>query len=380
MYFRHAALTLMRATGLAILSICLAGPSVSTAGVLGGQADIAVESSLYLEPISSAVNVPWGIGVLPNGDLLVTERNGQLYRIEPSGDVVEITGLPAVWSKGQGGLLDVVVHPDFHREPWVYFSYSKPVGGGSQTAIARAILRGNALTDWADLYVGDNPSKKKQHFGSRIVLQDGYVFFTVGDRGERDINPQDLSRDGGKVYRLHEDGRVPKDNPFSGSPSAMPAIWSYGHRNPQGLVFERESGKLWLHEHGPKGGDELNLVKSGANYGWPLVTFGINYWGTRITKNTALDGMESPAWHWTPSIAPSGMAVVDGSHYPSLGEGLLVGSLKFGELHFRPSSPSDAPMRVVLRGLNRVRSLAAGSDGTIYVGITGEGVFRLLQR
>lgn len=363
------------------LSCALVLPLVSNATVLGGRAEQGLESTLALELISDVVKVPWGMAVLPSGDLLVTERSGAFYRIKTTGESQTISGVPPVWAKGQGGLLDVAVHPEFSREPWVYFSYSKPMAGGSHTVIARAKLKGNSLDNWSDLYVGKNPTRKKQHFGSRLILQDGYLFFSVGDRGARDLNPQDLSRDGGKIYRLHDDGRIPADNPFVDTGNAMPAIWSYGHRNPQGMVLDKNTGTLWAHEHGPRGGDELNLVKPGANYGWPLATFGINYWGTRITNKTALEGMASPAWHWTPSIAPSGMTVVDGSRYPSLGDGLLIGSLKFGELHFRPAGPSVvAPMRVVVNDLGRVRSLTAGPDGTVYVGITGEGVFQLLQR
>lgn len=365
----------------ASLSCALVLPLTSHAAVAGGRAELGLENRLTLDLISDAVNVPWGMTVLPSGDLLVTERSGTVFRIKPTGESEMVSGVPPVWARGQGGLLDVAVHPEFDRDPWVYFSYSKPMSGGSHTAIARAKLNGNSLDQWSELYSGNNPTSKKQHFGSRLVLHDGYLFFSVGDRGARDVNPQNLSRDGGKIYRLHDDGRIPTDNPFVDTDGAVPAVWSYGHRNPQGMAIDKNTGALWAHEHGPRGGDELNLVKSGANYGWPLATFGINYWGTRITNKTALEGMVSPAWHWTPSIAPSGMAVVDGSRYSSLGDGLLIGSLKFGELHFRPTATAAAtPMRVVLNDLGRVRSLTTGADGTVYVGITGEGVFRLLQR
>ena len=373
--------SISRVAVAASLACALALPLTSNAAVTGGQAVQGLESTLSLELISDVVNVPWGMAVLPHGDLLVTERSGALYRIKSTGENEMISGVPPVWARGQGGLLDVAVHPEFDREPWVYFSYSKPMAGGSHTAIARAKLNGNSLDQWSDLYSGNNPTSKKQHFGSRLVLHDGYLFFSVGDRGARDLNPQDLSRDGGKIYRLHDDGRIPADNPFIDAEGAVPAVWSYGHRNPQGMVIDKDTGTLWAHEHGPRGGDELNLVKPSANYGWPLATFGINYWGTRITNKTALEGMVSPTWHWTPSIAPSGMAAVDGARYPSLGDGLLIGSLKFGELHFRPATPTaGAPMRVVLNDLGRVRSLVAGPDGSIYVGITGEGVFLLRSK
>lgn len=196
------------------LSCAFVLPLAPNAAVLGGRAEQGLESTLTLDLISDAVNVPWGMTVLHSGDLLVTERSGALYRIKPTGESTMISGVPPVWAKGQGGLLDVAVHPEFDRDPWVYFSYSKPVSGGSHTAIARAKLNGNSLDQWSDLYSGNNPTSKKQHFGSRLVLHDGYLFFSVGDRGARDVNPQNLSRDGGKIYRLHDDGRIPTDNPF----------------------------------------------------------------------------------------------------------------------------------------------------------------------
>jgi len=353
-------------------------PLALHAEVSGGKATNSPIQSLQLELVNDEVQVPWGIAVLPDGALLVTERSGKLFLVDLSGESREITGLPQVWSEGQGGLLDVVVHPKFESAGWIYFSYSKAIGQGSHTAIARAKLQGDELTDWVDLYVGSDPTRKKQHFGSRIVLHDGYLFFSIGDRGNRDVNPQALSRDGGKVYRLHDDGRVPADNPFVDTKDAIAAVWSYGHRNPQGMVFEQSTGQLWLHEHGPRGGDELNLIQAGANYGWPLATFGINYWGTSITNDKTLEGTVAPVWHWTPSIAPSGMAMVSGKRYPALGDGLLVGSLKFGELHFaQPQANGTTNMRVVMSDLGHVRSLVTAPDGTIYIGITGSGVFRL---
>lgn len=374
----HPKLSVLQRGLQSLLPLLLLAPAVASAESTGGEAERAPVEELKLELISNTVKVPWGMAVLNDGDLLVTERDGKLYRISSSGDSSLVTGVPAVYVKGQGGLLDVVVHPD---EPWVYFSYAKAMRGGGHTAIARAKLQGNSLSEWTDLYVGEGATTKGQHFGSRLALHDGYLFFTIGDRGARDRNPQNLARDGGKVYRLHDDGRVPDDNPFASAKSAKKAVWSFGHRNPQGLVFEPESAQLWLHEHGPRGGDELNLLTAGANYGWPLVTYGVNYSGTRITDKTSMDGMTAPAWHWTPSIAPSGMAVVKADSYPALGDGLLIGSLKFGELHFSPRASGDeaTSMQVVMEGLGRVRSLVTGPDGTVYVGVTGDGVFRLAQ-
>lgn len=362
-----------------VLSACAPTVQQANAHLPGGKATSAVINALQLQSINDSIQVPWGLAVLPGGDLLVTERSGQLFRLDAQGEKIEINGVASVHAGGQGGLLDVAVHPDFAQNPWVYFSYAKPLQGKQQTAIARAQLVGDSLQGWTDLYVGDRPSSSSHHFGSRIVLQGGYLYFTIGDRGDRDSNPQDLSRDGGKVYRLFDDGRVPEDNPFAATASARPAIWSYGHRNPQGLSYDALTQQLWLHEHGPKGGDELNNISAGSNYGWPLATFGINYVGTQITEHQTLEGTQTPTWHWTPSIAPSGLTTVSKAKYPSLGDGLLAGSLKFGELHFRPTG-DKAVFTVVMDGLQRVRSLTTAADGTVYVGISNAGVFRLIDQ
>lgn len=360
------------------LLACAATDDLPGAAVPGGEADDSPIPGLALRAISTDFDVPWGIAPLPGGELLVSERAGRLYRLTRDGQKTPISGLPSVAARGQGGLLDVAAHPDFADNRWVYLSYAKPLQSGLQTAIARAELRGDRLVELTDLYVGNFPSTGGRHFGSRLALRDGYLFFSIGDRGDRDRNPQNLGRDGGKVYRLHDDGRIPTDNPFVGVDGALPALWSYGHRNPQGMSFDPVGGQLWVHEHGPRGGDELNHIEAGENYGWPLATFGVNYVGTRVSDHRVLDGTRAPDWHWTPSIAPSGLAAVHASTYPALGDGLLAGSLKFGQLHFRPSA-EGARFRVVMRGLQRVRSIATDQQGRILVGISGAGVFELVD-
>ncbi len=362
-------------TLVSILTACAPQTMVANADTPGGEAERTLLPSLALTPLNTDFRDPWGTALLPSGELLVTERYGTLFKVNKQGQKTEIIGLPRVHTQGQGGLLDVAVHPEFDQNSWLYFSYAKPLASGRQTALARAQLNGDKLVNWTDLYIGNNPTTGGRHYGSRIALHNGYVFFTIGDRGDRDRNPQDLSRDGGKVYRLHDDGTVPEDNPFVDTEGALAAIWSYGHRNPQGLHYDSTDNTLWLHEHGPKGGDELNKIEPGHNYGWPLATFGVNYSGTRITHHATLDGMTSPEWHWTPSIAPSGLTQVSEEKYPSLGTGLLAGSLKFGELHFK--AKGQANFRVVVDGLQRVRSLTTAADGTVYLSINNAGVFTL---
>lgn len=223
-------------------------------------------------------------------------------------------------------------------------------------------------------------STRAHHFGSRLEFdRNGYLFFTIGDRGNRDVNPQDITRDGGKVYRIHDDGSIPSDNPFVGEPGAKPAVYSYGHRNPQGMAMNPATGEIWAHEHGPRGGDELNIIKPGANYGWPILSYGINYNGTEFAEGTEREGMESPVTYWVPSIAPSGMTFVTSSYYPKWNGHLLVGSLKFSQLWLLELDDDRVVARTeVLNGIGRVRSVKQGPDGYIYVGVEREGIKRIV--
>ncbi|MCW1717154.1 PQQ-dependent sugar dehydrogenase [Pseudoalteromonas sp. A3] len=334
--------------------------------------------------VAKGVTIPWAIGPLSNGDLLITERSGTLYLLpKNSANLTKLSGLPQIDANGQGGLLDLALHSGPDDSQWLYITYSSTQGAksGSNTALMRAKLSDDRteLLNTQLLYKGEHNSTKGQHYGSRIVFDNqGYVYFSIGDRGSRDKNPQDLTRDGGKIYRLHTDGRIPKDNPFVNQKSAKHAIWSYGHRNPQGMWFDKTTQTLWSHEHGPRGGDELNIIKAGANYGWPVVSYGINYSGTSFTDIQEKDGMQSPVLHWTPSIAPSDMLLVSSDKYPHLKGKLLLSSMKFSFLSaLEISNKGVSKQYKILEGIGRVRSLAQGSDGYIYLGIDGQGIKRL---
>ncbi|MGH1384589.1 PQQ-dependent sugar dehydrogenase [Kordia sp.] len=335
------------------------------------------------ELVVDGIDVPWGMTWLPDGSMLVTDRSGELYHVK-DGQKTSVKNVPEVFARNQGGLLDVMIHPNYETNGWIYITYSivDKKEKGSHTALIRAKLVDNALTSIEKLYQGSPNVKTAHHFGSRIAFdKDGYVYFTIGDRGKRDVNPQDITKDGGKVYRLHDDGRIPTDNPFVGQKDAKEAIFSYGHRNPQGMAVNPRTGQIWVHEHGPRGGDEINPVKKAVNYGWPVITYGINYSGTTITDEKARDGMEQPLYYWVPSIAPSGMAFVTSDKYPDLKGHLLVGSLKFQYLELLTLTQDEkvAKREKLLEGIGRVRSVRQGPDGYIYVGVDSEGVFRMVS-
>lgn len=326
---------------------------------------------------------PWGMVFLPNNAILISEKSGRLLLFS-AGKTTEIENLPEIYNRGQGGLMDIELHPNYVENGWIYFSYASPKGDGKggNTAIMRAKLKNNQLVDQQMLYKAEPNSTKGQHFGSRIEFDnDGFLFFSIGERGNRDENPQDITRDGGKIYRLHDDGSIPTDNPFVNSSGAKTAIYSYGHRNPQGLTLHPETGVLWEHEHGPRGGDEINIIQKGKNYGWPLVTYGINYSGTKITDDTSKPGMEQPLHQWTPSIAPSGMTFVTSDKYPKWKENLLVGSLAFQYLERLEIKDNKVVYREkLLDGLGRVRNVRQAPDGFIYVAVEGKGIYKLMPK
>jgi glucose/arabinose dehydrogenase len=232
------------------------------------------------------------------------------------------------------------------------------------------------------LYKASPNTTKGVHFGGRLEFDnDGYLYMSIGERGEREVNPQDIRRDGGKIYRFYDDGSIPEDNPFYADENAIKAIYSYGHRNPQGMEIHPESGKIWVHEHGPRGGDEINIIKKGANYGWPVISYGINYNGTELTDQTSQPGMEQPFYYWVPSIAPSGMTFVTSNKYPKLKGNILAGSLKFQYLEHLVINENGVQKREkLLNKVGRVRSVKQGTDGFIYVGIEGVGVVKILPK
>jgi glucose/arabinose dehydrogenase len=283
--------------------------------------------------VASGLDHPWGLDFLPDGQMIVTERPGTMRLVTPDGVIsAPLSGVPEVWASGQGGLLDVALAPDFETSRRIYFTYAEPGENGSAgTTAARAILQDSGITNVEVIFRQMRKVRSGVHFGSRIVFRrDGTLFITTGERGGRD-QAQDLERHLGKVIRIHPDGRVPPDNPFVEHDNALPEIWSYGHRNLQGATLDAD-GRLWTVEHGARGGDELNRPQAGLNYGWPVITYGVDYSGARIGVGTEREGMEQPIYHWVPSIAPSGLLIYTGDAFPEWQGDFLVGSLKFGLL------------------------------------------------
>lgn len=322
---------------------------------------------------------PWGMTWLPNGDMLVTERPGRL-RIIRNGELLPapVEGLPPIYVRGQGGLLDVVAHPDFASNNLVYISYSKPKDedGASTTAIIRARFANDALHDVEELFEAN--SDGRGHYGSRIVFDgQGHIFFSVGDRqasprGDLENHPaQDPSTHHGTINRINEDGTIPTDNPFIGDMNVEPSIWSYGHRNPQGMVFDQASGQLWLTEHGPQGGDEVNVSRPGLNYGWPVVGYGVNYGsGSAIHDATMREGMENPVHVWVPSIGTSGMMLYTGDQFPEWRGNLFAGGM-VGEQLARLTVDGDVITgeETLVQRRGRIRDVRQGPDGFIYLAI-----------
>ncbi|MBL7971485.1 MAG: PQQ-dependent sugar dehydrogenase [Prolixibacteraceae bacterium] len=330
-----------------------------------------------IDTVAKGLDVPWGIAFLPDGDMLVTERSGQLFRFSGGKLKAIISGVPEVYAQGQGGLMDIVLHPKYQQNGWIYISYSQkaPDGVGGNTAIFRAKLKDNKLAEQQELFKAMPNSTKGVHFGCRMVFDDqGYLFFSVGERGEMN-NAQTLTNHCGKIHRIFDDGRIPPDNPFVNTPGAMPTIYSYGHRNPQGIDIHPVSRRIYNNEHGPRGGDEINLVGKGNNYGWPVITFGINYDGTIITKETAKAGMEQPVFQWTPSIGPSSMKFVTGNRYPGWKGDILNGSLSFKYLErVRLEGGKVTGQEKLLENAGRVRNVTISPDGYIYVAVENPGI------
>lgn len=341
------------------------------------------DQNFVVQQVVTGLRSPWGMAFLPDGSMLITERGGTLRRVVDGRLLEEPVGnVPEVFARGQGGLLDVVLHPDYSSNGWIYLSYSELTEEGSHTAIMRAKLEGNTLVQNEVIFRGSPKSTRGHHFGSRIAFDnDGYLFFTIGDRGQRD-DAQLLDTYAGKSFRINDDGSVPADNPFVGRDGANPEIFTYGNRNQQGLVKHPVTGEMWAHEHGPRGGDEVNVLRAGNNYGWPAISFGINYDGSIITTDTARAGMEQPVNYWLPSIGASGMTFVTGDKYPGwTGENLtlLSGSLA---LQFLQRSVYNGETLVkeekLLEGIGRVRDVRQAPDGYIYLATESDGTIHRL--
>jgi glucose/arabinose dehydrogenase len=368
-----------------VLATCLA--FLSSCAQPTKEEDIALNTpdsrSYDTERVVDNLDNPWGMTWLPDGSMLITEKDGRIIQVA-NGNKMEIANVPEVYYQGQGGLLDITLHPDYENNGWIYITHSSTEGEGKggNTKLIRAKLEGITLTNIETLYKASPNSTAGQHFGSRIEFDnEGYVYFSIGDRGNREVNPQDLTRDGGKVYRLHDDGSIPSDNPFVDQANALGAVYSYGHRNPQGMARHPKTGAIWIHEHGPKGGDEINRIEKGANYGWPVVTYGVNYSGTPISDETSKPGMTQPIYYWTPSIAPCGMDFVTGDRYPQWKGHVLVGSLKFNYVELVMLNGNEVVRREkIAQDIGRVRNVKMGPDDYIYIAVEGDGIYRLVPK
>jgi glucose/arabinose dehydrogenase len=351
---------------LTTTAAALATPSIARAQ----QVQRSSKASYSLRMLSLDLEQPWGMAFLPDGRLLITERPGRL-RIFANGRLerAPVGGLPKVYARGQGGLLDICLHPDFARNAQLYLTYSGEGEGGAATVLARAEFRNNALVGVRPIFEALPRTSGGLHFGSRVVFdRAGLLYVTCGERYQMQ-RAQNLADLGGKVVRLRDDGTVPPDNPFVGREGARPEIFTYGHRNPQGMAMHPDTGRLWLVEHGPRGGDEFNLLKAGANYGWPRATHGIDYSGSTISPNKSLPGMEDPVRVWVPSISPSGLAFYTGDRFPGWKGSAFTGALSDNAL-FRIELDGDGYVgeeRLLVDQLPYIRDVRQGPDGLLYL-------------
>ncbi|MFO7725187.1 MAG: PQQ-dependent sugar dehydrogenase [Oceanipulchritudo sp.] len=329
----------------------------------------------------SGLSIPWSIDFLPDGAFLITERGGTLRIFRDGTLLPPVKGTPEVWAHGQGGLLEAALHPEYGENGWIYLGFSKSRNGEGSTAVVRGRIEDNRWTDEEPIFEVPEAHLRsaRYHFGTRFVFKDGYLFFSIGDRGLQD-SAQDPASPNGKVHRIHDDGRIPEDNPFQSEAEAFPSIWTLGNRNIQGLDAHPRTGEIWASEHGPRGGDEINLIEKGLNYGWPVITHGMNYNGTPITEKTEKPGMEQPALQWTPSIAVCGIDFYEGDMFPQWEANLFAGGLASEELH-RLVIEGDEVVRdeIILSGIGRIRDVATGPDGALYLVLNGpDEVVRLV--
>jgi glucose/arabinose dehydrogenase len=336
-----------------------------------------------LTALVEGLDHPWGMAFLPDGGILVTERPGRLRLIRDGARVSEpISGLPSqIEARGQGGLLDVALHPNFEQNRWVYLSYTGRGKNGLGTEVIRGRLHGTTLTDIQIIFRALPKPDGGRHFGSRLLFDpEGFLYITLGDRGDR-RRAQDLSDHAGSLIRLRDDGRAPASNPFVNQSGVRPEIYTYGNRNIQGIALQPNSHLIWMHEHGPQGGDEVNIVQAGTNYGWPIITYGIGYDGSKIGEGVARAGMAQPVHYWDPSIAPSGMAFYDGNRFPNWRGDLFVGALKF-QLLVRLEVQGQKIVgeeRLLTGAIGRIRDVRQGPDGLLYLltDASDGGLYRL---
>lgn len=344
--------------------------AISAASSATAQTYKSSAGPLTVETVANGLVSPWSIGFLPDGRMLVTERPGRM-RIVANGKLSPpLSGVPKVFATGQGGLHDVVLDRNFAQNQAIYFCFAEPYEGGGRTSMARAKFAGDKLEDVKVIFRQEGPPSGGRHFGCRIVqTPDNNLFLTMGDHGSYPKEAQNLANHIGKVVRVTPDGDVPRDNPFAGRSDAKPEIWSYGNRNVQGAALHPVSGKLWAHEHGPQGGDEINIVEGGKNYGWPVIGYGVNYGGGKIHEGTSKAGMEQPVKYWVPSIAPSGMAFYTGTLIPAWRGSLLVGALR-DQMIVRLTLDGDKVTgeERLLQGVReRIRDVRMGPDGALYL-------------
>jgi glucose/arabinose dehydrogenase len=337
-----------------------------------------------LTTVADGLESPWSLAFLPGGDMLVTERDSGDLRLIRDGKLQPgaIQGTPKVAAQGQGGLLDVAVHPDFASNKLVYLSYAASGEGGRGTEVMRARLEGGALTEAKVIFRVEPKTSGSAHYGSRLLFApDGTLFVTLGDRFSFMKQAQNTANHIGTVVRINDDGSVPQDNPFAGDAQARPEIYSYGHRNSQGIALRPGTNEIWQHEHGPRGGDEVNILKPGANYGWPAITYGIDYSGAIISDKTEAPGMEQPVVYWVPSIAPSGMAFYDGDKFPAWRGDLFVGALAGAHLRrLKLDGQKVIEQEPLLEGLDeRIRDVRSAPDGYLYIVTDDPGDGRVLR-
>ena len=363
-------------TGLATLIFITSCQTSSSKEHETGKSDSTAGASFKTDTLYKGFNNPWGMVWLPDGRMLITEKAGQILVLRDGKFTGEkLSGVPAVVDEGQGGLLDIKLHPDYEKNKWIYISYSKPVKGGMTTAITRFKLDGNNIIEKQDLFEAKPYLDADYHFGSRIVFdKDNYMFFSSGERGTMK-KVWELDNDHGKIHRLKDDGTVPDDNPFVKTAGAHASIWSYGHRNPQGLIYDKENNRIWGIEHGPRGGDELNLVEKGKNYGWPLTCYGINYDGTVLTDKKEMPGVTNPTHYWVPSIGPCGSMIVTSNKYPSWKGNLLISALALKHIaRVQLKDTTYVSEEKLLNDVARFRDVAEGPDGYIYAITEGPGM------
>jgi glucose/arabinose dehydrogenase len=341
--------------------------------------------TVRLDTIATGLLSPWGFAQLPNGNYLITDRSGQLYNVDQFRNKTLIKGTPQVLAEGQGGLLDIKLHPQYDKNGWVYISYSKFKKPDSvvvaTTAIVRGKIKDNVFTEVQEIFEANPYTRTKHHYGSKIMFDNqGYLFFSVGERGNENEFPQSTENDNGKIHRMFDDGRIPEDNPFAKDGKSKASIWSYGHRNPQGLVLDKKTGNIWETEHGPRGGDELNIIRKGQNYGWPVICYCIGYNGKPITDISKKDGMEQPETYWIPSIAPCGMTIVNSDKYPGWKDNIMVGSLRFMYLNRCVMKGNKVVKQEKLfANLGRMRNVEMGNDGFMYIAVEKPGlVFKVV--